>query len=151
MKRRYDRTWALTVSVTIVALIAIGPLHLALEQHVWCADHRELVRAHPHDGLGHSHQADHHHHGPAAGDHQDDRREGGHPGGRPGLPHSHDEDACAWALLLQAPGATPAPPLALPAPAAVPVVTPPAVLPDAPRPIDVLRYAPSHSPPALPV
>lgn len=134
MRRRFTRTWSATVAATTLALVMVGPLHLLLEEHVWCAEHRELVRAHAHDGLG---------------DADDDHHEPSHAPDRPGLPHSHDADGCAWALLLQAPGSIAQPLTWAAAPAAffsAPLLTAPEA---APLAIALLDLAPCHSPPAL--
>lgn len=130
MRRRFARLGALWVAVVTAALLLTGPLHLVLERHVWCPAHGELVRAHD------------------EADHAFDAGPGPRTPGRPSLPHDHEQDRCAWALILQAPGAPASVTTANLSP--VGLVVAPVFEPQTPPapPIAVLAFAPSHSPPS---
>ena len=123
MPRRTIHSTVTGVVGAILALTIAGPLHLALTPHVYRGEVGSLVEA------GHDHDHDHH-------------------DGEPNETPPHSDGPCVFALLLDAPGATPVAfaVCALPAPALAPAADR-AASPGR-RPIAIISLAPSHSPPS---
>lgn len=123
MSRRRPRlSAAATVALVFGAGVVVGPLHLLVEEHQFCPVLGQLVHSH--------------------GGHDSEERHG--------VPtHDHQDDACCFAILLDAPG-TDAPTVSI-APTHLPAVT--AELPRADgareyRSIPLMELAPKTSPPA---